>query len=83
MGWIKDAKAESIGKEAARALEEGRSVFVARINTGATHHGLSGSMPGFAEQIEAVESAGWRMDQMSWTQDSKDRPEGYFLFRRR
>jgi hypothetical protein len=82
MGWIKDAKAEALSKEAVRAIEEGRTVFVARINVGATHHGMSGSVPGFAEQIEAVEAVGWRMDQMSWAQDGKGRPEGYFLFRR-
>jgi hypothetical protein len=82
MGWIKDAKAEAIAKEAARAIEEGRQVFVARVNVGMTHHLMSGSVPGFAEQIEAVEDAGWRLDQMSFCQDAKDKPEGYFLFRR-
>lgn len=83
MGWIKDAKASALAKEASRAVEEGRSVFVTRINVGVTHHGMSGSVPDMAEQIEAVESAGWHLDQMSWTQDEKNRPEGYFLFRRR
>ena len=82
MGIFKDMKAESIGKEAARATEEGRRVFIARINVGVTHHNLSGSVPGLAEQIEAVEAAGWQLDQMSWTRDAKDKPEGYFLFRR-
>jgi hypothetical protein len=35
----------------------------------------------FAEQIEAVESLGWRLEHASFTQDSKSRPEGYFVFR--
>ncbi|MDR7278947.1 hypothetical protein [Catenuloplanes atrovinosus] len=82
MGWIKDAKAENVAKEAARAIEEGRRVFVLRINTPMTHHQLSGSLPGFAEQIEAVEDLGWRLGEMSFAQDPKGRPEGYFLFRR-
>jgi hypothetical protein len=81
MPWIKDTKAQSMQVEAKRALEEGRTVFVCRVNTPMTHHTMSGSMPGFAEQIEAVESLGWRLEHASFTQDSKSRPEGYFVFR--
>jgi hypothetical protein len=81
MGWIKDTKAQARQDEAKRALEEGRTVYVCRINTPVTHHTMSGSMPGFAEQIEAVESLGWRLEHASFTQDAKSRPEGYFVFR--
>ena len=48
-----------------------------------THHGFSGSMAGFAEQLEAVEGLGWRLEHSSFTQDAEDRTEGYFAFRRR
>ena len=50
MPWIKDTKAQAMQAEAKRALEEGRTVFVCRVNTPMTHHTMSGSMPGFAEQ---------------------------------
>jgi hypothetical protein len=36
----------------------------------------------FAEQIEAVEQAGWALDQMAFTGDDR-RASGYFLFRPR
>jgi hypothetical protein len=45
MGWIKDAKAQAMHAEANRAREEGRMVFVCRVNTPMTHHQLSHSAP--------------------------------------
>ncbi|MEU3457214.1 hypothetical protein ABZ671_26960 [Micromonospora sp. NPDC006766] len=83
MGWIKDAKANAIAQEAARAREEGRTVFVARINNPATGHVMSGSVAGVAEQIEAVEAQGWLLHQMSYCQDKRGGVEGYYLFRPR
>lgn len=82
MGLIKDAKADVLGKDAARAREQGRTVFVARINMPVTGSGFSTSVSGAAEMIEAIEAEGWAYQDMSWTQDTKGRPEGYFLFRR-
>ena len=61
MGWIKDAKAEAISKEAQRALDEGRTVFVCRVNQGSLQSNYSGSLSGVAEQIEAVEALGWKL----------------------
>lgn len=81
MGWIKDAKADNAAKEAREALEAGRRVHVVRLNVGMTQQQLSGSLTAFAEQIEAIEDAGWRLDHMSFGNDSKGKPEGYFLFR--
>ncbi|GAA2516758.1 hypothetical protein [Winogradskya humida] len=81
MGWIKDAKAEALAKEARKAIEDGRRVHVVRINVGMTQQQLSGSLAGFAEQIEAVEDAGWVMHDMSFGNDKQGKPEGYFLFR--
>jgi hypothetical protein len=83
MGFIDRVKSGKIAGEALRAVEEGRSVFVARINVGMTDAGMSGSVTGAAEIIEAVESVGWRLDRMSYTTDKKGSPEGYYLFRRR
>lgn len=81
MGFLKDVKSNKIAGEAQRAIQEGRSVFLARINVGMTDAGMSGSVTGAAEIIEAIESTGWRLDQMSYAQDGKGKPEGYYLFR--
>jgi hypothetical protein len=83
VGWVKDAKADNLGKEAARAMQEGRVYFTPKLNTPLTQHALSGSIAGWAEQIEALERLGWVLLQWSVAHDSKDRPEAYPLFRRR
>lgn len=83
MGFLKDVKTDKIAGEAQRAIQEGRSVFLCRINVGMTDAGGSGTVGGgAAEIIESVEGIGWRLDQMSYTQDKKGSPEGYYLFRR-
>ncbi len=82
MGLIKQAKENTLRSEAQRAAEQGRSVFAPRLNTPATHHGMSGAVSGWAEMIEAVESCGWRLAEWSVATDPKGRPEAYPLFRR-
>jgi hypothetical protein len=82
MGRIKDAKANTVRSEAERALKEGRSIYTPKLNTPMTHGGLSGSIPGWAEMIEAVEGVGWRLDRWSVSTDQRGRPEAYPLFRR-
>lgn len=82
MGFIKDVKTNKIGGEAHRAIQEGRSVFLCRINVGMTDAGASGTVGGgAAEIIESIEALGWRLDQMSYCNDAKGKPEGYYLFR--
>jgi hypothetical protein len=83
MGFMKQVKVDGIIKEAARAVEEGRTVFAPKLNTPATQHSFSGSIAGWAEMIEAVEAAGWTMTEWTVAHDSKGRPEAYPLFRRR
>lgn len=82
MGLIKQAKADALVTEARRAVEQGRTVFAPRLNTPLSQHGMSGSIAGWAEMIEAVESAGWRLAEWAVCTDQKDRPEAYPLFRR-
>jgi hypothetical protein len=83
MGFIKQAKQDAIAKEAERAVEEGRRVFTPKLNTPMTQHGLSGSIAGWAEMIEAIEDAGWTMVDWAVAHDAKGRLEAYPLFRRR
>lgn len=84
MGFIKDNKTSVVHTQATRARAEGRTVFVARLNTPALDSGFTGSLAGVAEMIEAVEAAGWRMENMSYSQDKHGKAaEGYFMFRLR
>lgn len=66
MGFIKQAKADSMAASAQRAIVEGRKVFVVQIR-GAMHNTLAMSHPvaDVAEQIEAIEAVGWRLDQLT------------------
>jgi len=82
MGFIRDAKTEKVGRDAGRAREEGRTVFVARANVSGIDAGTSGAVRDVAEMLEAIEAEGWTLADMSWTRDAKNKPEGYFLFRR-
>lgn len=81
MGIISSAKTQAMANDAQKRRTGGHRVFFARINFPATHHAMSGGIDDFADQIEAVEAQGWRLDQMSMGEDKKGRPEGYFLFR--
>lgn len=83
MGIMKQAKADSLADEAARARREGRTVFAPMLNTPASHHGMTGAVPGWAEMIEAVEAQGWALYFWSIGQDNKGRPQAYPLFRPR
>jgi hypothetical protein len=82
MGFIKQAKTDVVGKEAARAIQEGRTVFTPKLNTPAMRLGFSGSIGGWAEMIEAVEACGWVLAHWAVAHDSQGRPEAYPLFRR-
>lgn len=83
MGLIKQQKADSIATEAQRALAEGRTVFAPKLNTPMLQHSFSGSIAGWAEQIEAVEAQGWALYHWAVGIDGKGRPEAYPLFRPR
>lgn len=82
MGFLKDAKASMVATEAERAAAEGRTVFAPKLNTPASQHGMSGAISGWAEMVEGIEAAGWRLDQWTVCVDGKGRPEAYPLFRR-
>ncbi|UXY25017.1 hypothetical protein N8I84_42075 (plasmid) [Streptomyces cynarae] len=82
MGFIKDAKVESMKGHAQRAISEGRTVFVCRVNQGALQSNWSGPLSGVAEQIEAVEELGWQLDQANFSHDQKNHASAFLIFRR-
>jgi hypothetical protein len=76
MGIFTDVKATTAGKHAVRARDEGRTVLVFRVNM--PRNTTEGTpISGIAEQIEAVEAEGWRLDRLG-DLDGK----GVALFRR-
>jgi hypothetical protein len=83
VGFIKDGKINALVSEAQRAIVEGRTVFTPRLNTPTMSSGVSGSVSGWAEMIEAVEACGWVLSDWTVTNDEKHRPGAYPLFRRR
>ncbi|WP_169336079.1 hypothetical protein [Actinopolyspora halophila] len=80
---MSNAKSNNVGAEAQKAYENGQMRFAVRLNFSSTHHGMSGEVPDWSQQVEAIERAGWMADHWSAAQDSKGRPEAYILFRRR
>ncbi len=66
MGFIKQAKADSLAGDAERAWNEGRTIFIAQFRGGVGHTAaLSRPISGVAEMLEAVEAVGWKMDQFT------------------
>ena len=76
---VKQAKADVLGQHAARAISEGRTVFVANLNMSMFQVDINGPIAGWAEMIEAVEREGWSLQSLSMI-DSKS---GVALFRRK
>lgn len=65
MGFINDAKAQSAGHEARKARERGQHVLVYKFIEANTNSKATAPMSGMADQIQAVEQQGWRLDQMA------------------
>jgi hypothetical protein len=73
MGFMKAVKQTLLRDDAARAVEEGRRVFVARFWDEVLSTQMTGSVGGAAEAIEEVESLGWQLADMSyaWVPEKK------------
>jgi hypothetical protein len=82
MGMIRDVKVTSIAKDAARARDEGRYVFAARLHTPSRLGDMTGSVGDWAEMIEAIEAEGWALANWAVADGSKG-AGAYPLFRRR
>jgi hypothetical protein len=83
MGFIKDAKANTLNTEAKKAHEAGDWYFTPMLNSPATHHGLSGNVHDWALMLQAITEAGWNLQHWNVGADSKGRPQAYPLFVRR
>jgi hypothetical protein len=86
MGFINDAKAQAAGKEAQEAYARGQYVLVYKLIEANMNHRATAPMPGIAEQITAIESAGWMLSNMAAAEGKAmtgDRTALICLFRRR
>lgn len=83
MGFVKDVKADTLAKEATKALENGDYFFTPRLNMPGSNAGMSGNVHDWSVMIQAVEAAGWVLAHWSVAIDNKGRTEAYPLFRRR
>ncbi|MFF5609233.1 hypothetical protein ACFY65_23080 [Streptomyces cellulosae] len=65
MGFINQAKGLEAAKRAREARDAGNSVLVYKFIEANTNSKATAPMTGMAEQIQAVESEGWRLEQMA------------------
>jgi len=77
MAFLKNMKADIAAKHAARAAGEGRTVLVFLVDVPKAA-GEGQPVSGVAEQIEAIEAAGWRLDSLG----ARDAGSMIALFRR-
>lgn len=81
MGFIKDAKATTAANHAARARQEGRTVFLYRHNVPASSSGFSGPVTDTAEVIESIEQTGWQLAQIAYDGHQSKNGAVLLLFR--
>ena len=85
MGFINNAKANEASRIAALAYTEGRRVLTFKIIEAGSSSRTTGLMPGVGEQIEAIESQGWTLSNMTAAEGKAftgDRTALICLFRR-
>ena len=82
MGFIKDVKTSTAASHAARAIQEGRSVFLYRMAVPVSNPKFSAPVSGAAEVIESVERQGWHLQEMAFDGGQSANGGMLLLFRR-
>ena len=80
MGFVKDFKVSSALEDARRAAGENHSVFVYKFHMPKFDSAASSTVSGAAEVIEAIEQAGWTLQQFAM--HNRWRGEMVMVFRR-
>ncbi|MFI9816760.1 hypothetical protein [Saccharothrix variisporea] len=65
MGLLNRVKEQSALDQAKHAIEAGRHILVFKFIEAHTNSLATGAMTGINDQMEAIESLGWRLDKMS------------------
>lgn len=82
MGWVKNAKASSMAREATEAWGADAPFFTPLLNMPATRAGLSGAIEDWPLMLTAITDAGWRLHTWAVCTDEKGRPQAMPLFTR-
>jgi hypothetical protein len=91
MGLVKDTRAATARDDAARAANEGHTVFVMQLRAGMGFSAsLTRNVPGFAEVMEAIEKLRWEINgqKVRWELDKStfvihdNNPTAYLIYRR-
>lgn len=77
-----EADLKNLSEQAYQAYQAGRPTFVARLKLGAWGTGV-GQMTAWMDSLDAVEQAGWALDQWTTTADPGGTFNAFPLFRRR
>lgn len=80
MGWIKDAKAQSMAKAAQESWNDGAQFFTPMLNFPAFKAGFSGPVGDWPPMLESITSVGWRLHTWALASDEKGRPQAMPLF---
>ena len=81
MGLIKGMKVGIADKDAKRALEEGRTIYVHRFGMPNVNSASSSSVSGAAEVIETIEVAGSHLEHMTFHSGERGHGSLVMLFR--
>jgi hypothetical protein len=65
MGLVRNVKVSGASEDAKRAAGEGHSVFVYKFGMPNLNSAVSSTVSGAAEVIEAIEDAGWKLQQFA------------------
>lgn len=80
MGWIKDAKANSMAADALAAWTEGAPVFTPIINMPGFKVGTSGRIRDWEMMVGAILEVGWQLHTWAVCSDAQGRPQAQPLF---
>lgn len=82
MGWARDTKALTLGKDARAAWDDGSPVFTPVLNMPGTRHSMSGRIPDWEQMVAAILEVGWVLHTWAVCSDDKGRPQAQPLFTR-
>ena len=80
MGWIKDAKAESMRADAQKAWDADSAHFAPMLNVPAMKGGFSGRIADWEHMLAAITDGGWQLHTWAVCSDDKGRPQAMPLF---
>jgi hypothetical protein len=80
VGLVNEIKASSAADDAKRAAGDGRSVFVYKLAMPILNNTVSSPVSSAAEVIEAIEQAGWMLQQFAM--NDRRRGQMVMIFRR-